>query len=188
MRAVRVQCNRAVLVGAAIAIAVLGAWSYAARTEFERRATAAERFASDQRKIIKMKDDEIADLQRRRNARAEVIREGRTAVAVVDAANPPPDSCAPNLAARDKTIADQDAQIADDGRQIAAERERNDALQRSHDAIEAALASRPKSVLLRLAIIEIGKPAIGPFIGLDSGGDIRTGVAIVLPIRIGGGS
>lgn len=182
------RCNGAVLVGAAIAVAILGAWSYVARSEFEHRARDAERVAADQRHIIKMKDDQIADLERKRATRATVIREDRTAISVVDAANPPPDSCKPNLAARDKTIADQAAQIADDEAQLAAERAARAALQKAHDSLKAALASRPKSAFLRLAFIEIEKPAFGPFVGLDSSGRVVHGIGITLPIRIGGGS
>lgn len=182
------QCNGAVLVGAAIAVALLGAWSYVARSDFEQRVRAAERVNADQRHIIKMKDDQIAELTQRRAARAVVIRNDRTAIAVVDAANPPPDTCKPNLAARDKTIADQAAQIADDEAQLAAERAARAALQTSRDALQAALDSRPKSLLLRLAFIEIGKPALGPFVGLGSEGRVVRGIGVVLPIRIGGGS
>jgi hypothetical protein len=181
-----VKGNRAVLVGAAIAVAVLGAWSYVARAEFEKRARSAERFAAEQRHVIQMKDDEIAELSRRREARAPVIERDRTAIATADAANPPPDSCQPNLAARDKTIADQAAQIADDSAQLAAEHVARAELQRAHDALAAALASRPKSALLRLAFLEIERPALGPFIGLNADGKVVTGVGISIPIRIGG--
>lgn len=169
----------------AIALAVWGAWSYASRIEYERRARSAERFAADRSKQIAVLDDEMARLVRASVKRDTVILERAKEVQRVDVLNPPPDTCRANLAVRDSLIADQGSQIENYRSQIENTVRARALLEASRDTLAAALAARSKG-LLRLPFLEIGKPAIGPFVGMCGSGTCA-GIGVVLPIRIGGG-
>lgn len=169
-----------------VALAVWGAWSYASRVEFEKRARSAERFASERVKAVAALDGVIARLAATSVRRDTVILERAKEVRRVDATNPPPDTCRANLAVRDSLIADQGAQLDNFREQIALAAEARRFLQASHDTLAAALAARPKGLLFRLPFLEIGKPALGPFVGVCQGGHTCIGLGVVVPIRIGG--
>lgn len=170
-------------VGAA-ALAAVTIWALTSRSGFEDRARDAEAFAADQRRNQRVLEDEIARLTGRVRQRDTVILERAEAVREADSTNPPPDTCRPNLAARDALIAEQAAQIADlKSLDSVNARLRRD-LVAARDSLAAALGSRPRG--LRLWVVDIGPPVPGAFAGVGLNGRPTAGVGITLPVRIGG--
>lgn len=153
--------------------------------DFEKRAVSAERFVSDQRKVIHMLNDAQNDLLRRAVKRDTVLVRDSAHVAAVDIAHPPPVECIPNIAVRDTLIDDLNAQVVDLREALAIGVEIQERLVRSLDSATGALASRPRKTLLRLPYLEIEKPAFGPFMGIDYTGKPTAGVGFNIPIRIG---
>lgn len=145
--------------------------SYSRANRFEERARDAERFNSEQKHVIKVLRDDLADAQKR-------IERGVRNIVETDTSNPPPDSCKPNLVARDKVIADQRAALLLAGRV-------NTSLQASNDTLAAALHARP-GALLRLPFLTIGQPKLGAFAGISTTGKPVAGVGVTIPISLGG--
>lgn len=174
-----------VVSGVAVVLAILLALSYRSGNQFEQRARDAERFASAQRNANAILNDQLSDALARAAKRDTVIKHDSISVAAIDVANPPPDTCKPNLAARDKTIADQKAQILDLNTALARAREIGYNAQQAADSLQTALHARPRA-LLDLGFIEIGQPKFGAFAGLCSTGQWCYGGGLTFPIRLGG--
>jgi len=173
------------LVGGVVALLGLLALSYHRSSEFERRAQAAEEFAAAQKKANAVLALDLRDALKRAEHRDSVIARDTRDVRDVDLTNPPPDTCAPNLAARDRLIADQRNQIADLYIATARARQMEANSRVAADSLREALRKRPRS-LLNLGFIEIGQPKLGAFAGLCADGRPCYGGGVVVPIRVGG--
>lgn len=152
---------------------------------WERRATGAEKFVSDQRKVIKMLNDSLDDLSVKVAKRDTVLVHDSVRVAAVDRLHPIPVACLPNTLARDTLIANQRVQIADLKHTVRLDSIVRGTMQQSLDSLSTVLAARPSGILLRLPFLEIEKPAFAPFVGVDYRGKPTAGIGISLPIRIG---
>ena len=111
---------------------------------FERRAQRAETVAALLRPQIDSLQASVDSLQRVTTRRDTVIKVLRHNVFVIDSLSPPPDTCRPNLAARDSVIAEQGRQVEDLTQALHSERRANILLRQALDSALAALAVRPK--------------------------------------------
>lgn len=172
------------LAGGVILLVVLLAYSYHRSSGFEQRAVNAERFATDQKHANEILNDQLTDALKRVAHRDTTIVHDSIAVAAIDSASPPSDSCKPNLAARDHLIADQKDQILDLQTALARAREMQVNSQRSADSSLAALKSRPHN-LVNLGFLKVGMPKLGAFAGVCQNG-LCYGGGVILPLQIGG--
>lgn len=173
------------LVGGVIALVGLLAFSYSRSNRFEQQARDATRFAHEQRDANKILNDQLTASEARAQKRAPVIADDRKRISEVDVSNPPPDTCSPNIAARDQTIADQQDQILDLSTALARSRQISANSDRAADSLQKALDARPKP-LLRLPFLEIGLPKLGLFGGVCVNGGLCGGAGVIVPIQIGG--
>lgn len=164
------QRSHYVLLGIVLTVAGLLAFSAVRSSQFERKARDAERF-------LMRVQQENAVLAKRVAKRDTVIVRARAIYKEIDKVNPVPDTCRPNIEARDRVIEAQADQILDLGTALARATQ-------ATDTLAAALRARPKP-LLNLGFIEIGLPKLGVFAGACSDG-LCVGAGIVVPLKIGG--
>lgn len=173
------------LIGVVIALVGLLSFSYFRSNRFEREARGATKFANEQRHANAILNDLLTDTESRVAERNTVLAHDSTTIAETDLRNPPPDTCKPNLAARDRTIADQKDQITDLQTALAIARRMLTNSDSARDGLQRALDARPRP-LLSLPFLEIGLPKLGAFAGVCTNGGLCGGAGVTIPIHIGG--
>jgi len=173
-----------VLLGISIAV-IGGVIAYAAHraAQYEEALRRAEQYDDSVRVEIARLRLQRDSLRAQADRRDTVIVRQVKEVAAIDLSNPPPDTCRPNLAARDALLATQGAQIDNLREQISVLGDENRLLEGARDSLRTALAKRPGFVF-RLPGIEIGKPEFGAFIGYCGGGYPCAGAGVILPFRL----
>lgn len=173
------------LVGGVVVLIALLSLSYSRANRFEQQARDALKFGAQQRNANRVLQDALNDALARAGKRDTVLVRDYKNISEVDLRNPPPDSCKPNLAARDKAIADQRTQILDLHTALALARRMAANSDAAADSALGVLRARP-GPLLDLGFLAIGAPKLGVFAGLCGGGRACYGAGVTLPIRIGG--
>jgi hypothetical protein len=164
------------LLGALVAAVVL-AYPLLRMSAFEKRAQRAEAASavlSEQARELQHVADSLAHL-----APDTVVQRLTKYVYKIDSINPPPDTCRPNLAARDSLLAALRGKKTADSLSftgaLAAERAANAALTAANDTLSRALAARPRLN----PVISFGPRAeVGVWVGFDKTIQPRLGVGI----------
>lgn len=170
----------------AAALGALAVHQCSARADFERRAESAERFVADQRRQIRVLDDEIDGLRGRVVRRDTVLADAFSEIARADSAlGRVADTHVPSISSRDRAIALLTAQVADLRSALAASEEARALERASTDSLSSALAARG-GALVSLPFVEIGKPSPGVFAGMCLGGRACAGVGVTIDFKIGG--
>ena len=179
----KVNAKVAGIIGA-IAVAIVIAYPLLRMTAFEKRAQRAEAASAvlaDQAKQLQHVADSLSHI-----APDTVVQRLTKYVYKIDSISPPPDTCRPNLAARDSLIVALRTRKSADSVSFVgalnAERQANALLTAANDTLKRALDARPKLN----PVISFGPRAeVGAWVGFDKALQPRLGVGIsILHIKL----